>query len=106
MQYKTKSGIIVKIIGDHNEPYFIDKVQKGSHAYKVVQEINNPDNKFLVPPNELKEVKLMEMKEMWITKCPKCQEEGSSDYDYRNSEEIRYCPKCGTEMKSCIKQLK
>jgi len=43
----------------------------------------------------------MEMKEMWITKCTKCGEEGSSDY--RNSEEVRYCPKCGSEMKSCIK---
>jgi len=56
MQYKTKSGIIVKIIGDHNESYFIDKVQKGVHAYKVVQEVSNPNNKFLVPMNELKPV--------------------------------------------------
>ena len=55
MQYThIKSGIIVKIIGDHNEPYFIDKVQKGSNAYKVVQEVGNPDNKFLALPSELK----------------------------------------------------
>jgi len=56
MQYKTKSGLTVKIIGDHNEPYFIDKVQKGVHAYKVVQEVSNSNNKFLVPSNELKPV--------------------------------------------------
>jgi len=55
MLYKhTKTGVIVKIIGDHNEPYFIDKVKRGVHVYKVVREVNNPNNKFLVPPHELK----------------------------------------------------
>jgi len=58
MQYQhIGRGITVKIIGDHKEPYFIDKIQRGFHAYKVVQEINNPNNKFLAFPSELKEVK-------------------------------------------------
>jgi len=57
MQYKhIKSGLIVKIIGDHNEPYFIDKVHKGYHAYKVVEEVNNPNNRFLATKEELKEI--------------------------------------------------
>jgi len=57
MQYRhIKSGLTVKIIGDHNEPYFIDKVKRGVHAYKVVEEVNNPNNRFLAIKEELKQI--------------------------------------------------